>query len=219
MGNKRKPTNGQLQRRIDNALLHIDKTKDTENIFFSDKGLRVTVNEEYAIIETNYHRHVFSNITSGGISRPWLYAKKFVDIANDNDCKNNDGYSFRMLWENLKKKEDKTEYNLCVYFEWWLYNIFSPLYSIGESDAESFMVYEDYLHNIARQSILLSEKTEDITNKRFIEMVIDKIKEYSGNIEENVILKKKTDEEIINENIEAIQEQEISEEMTNESEN
>ena len=213
---KKKQTNGQLQRRIDNALIHIDATKDTTTVYFSDKGLRITVNEEYAIIATGYHQHVFSNFTTSGISRPWLYTKRLAEIANENDCRKDDGYSFSALLESLKAKEDQSEYNICVYIEWWMYNIFSPLYTIGETTAESFMVYEDYVHNIARQSILLSEKTEEMTNKQFVSKVMENMKEYTDGIAESVIFEKRTDEDIIRENIAALQQQQ-TEDVFNEN--
>ena len=170
---QKKPTNAQLQKRIANALIHIDRTKDTESIFFVDKGLRLTVNEDYAIIATGFHRHVFNNFTSSGISRPYLYTKRVIEIANENivAVETEDGYSFAKLLEVLKAKEDKSEYNILTYYEWFVFNCFQPLYSIGESEVESFLVYEAYLHNIARQAVLLSEKKEDMTNKQFFNEV------------------------------------------------
>jgi hypothetical protein len=113
----------------------------------------------------------------------------------------------------LKAKEDKSEYNIVVYYEWFLFNIFQPLYGIGETEIESFLVYEDYLHNIARNAILLSEKTEDMTNKQFIQKVIDNIKEFTNELEEHVLFPKKTDEQVMQEEIVAIQEQEQNDAM------
>lgn len=210
---QKKPTNAQLKRRIKNAIIHIDRTKDTESIFFTDKVLRLTVNEDVVIIETGFHRHVFSNFTNSGVSRPYLYTKRLVEIANENDCKTDNGYSFGKLLEALKAKEDKAEYNIAVFTEWWLYNCFQPLYSIGESEAESFLVYESYLHNIARNAILLSEKTEDMTNRQFFDAVIKNMQEFIGGIDERVIFPKKTDEELVKENVDAIQEQQANDVM------
>jgi hypothetical protein len=73
---------------------------------------------------------------------------------------------------------------------------------------EAFIVYENYLHNVACNSILLSEKTEDVTNKQFVEKVAQALKEYVADAEEVVVFKKKSDEELMKENIDAIQEQE-----------
>lgn len=203
---KTKPTNAQLQKRIANALIHIDRTNGTESIFFSDKGLRLTVNEDVAIIATGFHRHVFNNFTSSGISRPYLYTRRVIEIANDNlkDIEVDGGYSFQKLLEVLKAKEDKSEYNIVTYVSWWLEIIFAPLYSIDESEAGSFLVYEAYLHHIARQAVLLSEKKEDVTNKMFFDEVIKNMQGFIEGVDERVIFHKMTDEEMAQANIEAL---------------
>ena len=220
METKKKPTAAQLKKRLEKAVVHVDQTKDTKSIFFSDKNLRLTVTEDAAIIATGYHRHIFTNFTASGISRPWLYTKRFVEIALENDCQTDDGYSYTKLFETLKNKEDKTEYNLCWFIDLWLFNIFAPLYGIGESEVESFLVYEDYLHNIARNAIILSEKTEPITNKQFIERVCNNLKDFTKDLDENVLFEKKSDDDFIKEETEAIQQNELDQAMetqTNES--
>ena len=215
MEQKKKPTNAQLQKRIENAIVFVPKTKDTISIFFSNKGIRLVADSDGCVIETNYHRHVYSNITSAGVSRPYLYTKRIIEIANDNldAIKTESGYSYQRLVDVLKEKEDKSEYNIVVYYEWFLFNIFQPLYGIGETEVESFLVYEDYLHNIARNAILLGEKTEDITNKQFIQKVVDSINEFTNDLEEHVLFPQKTDEQVMQEEIEAIQEQEQNDAM------
>ena len=144
-----------------------------------------------------------------------MYTKRIIEIANGNldAIKNESGYSYQRLIDVLKEKEDKSEYNIVVYYEWFLFNIFQPLYGIGETEIESFLVYEDYLHNIARNAILLSEKTEDITNKQFIQKVIESINEFTDNLEERVLFPKKTDEQVMQEEIDAIQEQDQNDAM------
>jgi hypothetical protein len=101
-----------------------------------------------------------------------------------------------------------------------LQNLFSPQFGIAEDEVSSFLVYEDYVHNIAKNSILLDVRNEDLTNKQFVDKVIANIKDFTDNLEESVLLHKKTDEEIAKENIEAIQEQEqehVMEAQINES--
>ena len=215
METTKKVTNAQLKKRIDNAMVFVPKTKDTTSIFFSDKGVRLVADNDGCVIETNYHRHVYSNITSAGVSRPYLYTKRIIEIANGNldAIKTESGYSYQRLSDVLKEKENKSEYNIVVYYEWFLFNIFQPLYGIGETEIESFLVYEDYLHSIARNAILLSEKTEDMTNKQFIQKVIDNIKEFTSELEERVLFPKKTDEQVMQEEVVAIQEQEQNDAM------
>lgn len=208
---QKKPTKAQMERRIKNAVVFVSKDRDTVSIFFDDKMLRLTATMDSAVIETGFHRHVFSSITNAGMSRPYIYTKHIIEIAYENDCKTADGYSYAKLLETLKEKENQAEYNIAVYYDWWLMNLFSPLYEIGESEIESFLVYEDYIHNIARNAILLSEKTEEMTNKQFLDKVIENVRAFTENIDERVLFEKKTDEELAKENIEAAMEQENEE--------
>lgn len=204
---KRKPTNAQLEKRIKNAIVLVEKDKDTQSIYFSDKGLRLTATSDYAIIETGFHRHVFNAYnTAQGMSRPWIYTKRVIEIAAENDCTTKEGYSYARLFEVLKAKEDKTDYNIATFFDWYLFNVFQPLYSIGETEIETFLVYEAYLHNLARTSTILSEKTEDMTNLQFINNVCERIKEFCEGMNETVVFPKKTDEEIAQEEMAALSE-------------
>lgn len=214
MDNKTKTTKNDLERRMRNALVLVPKDKDYQGVYFDDKGLRLEVTQDSAVITTGFHRHVFSNITSQGVSRPWLYTKRFIEIALENDCtikdeKGNITRSYAKLFALLDKKEDKSEFNICWYIDQWLNNIFHPLFTIGETEAESFLVYETYLHNIARNKVMLSEKTEDMTNVKFINEVCDAELKMIEGIDERVIFPRKTDEEKMQEEIEAVQEHEV----------
>ena len=207
---EKKPTASQMERRLNNAIIHIDKTKGTQSIFFDDKGLRITITSDYAIIATTSHQHIFNAVTPSGISRSYLYAQRFLEIALDNDCtytddKGNVGRSYAKLFALLKEKEDKVEYNLCWYIDLWLFNIHADLFSIDETEASAFIVYEKYLHNMARSQEILKEKKEDLTNIQFVENVIATEKKYMEGLEERVIFKKKTDEEQKQEEIDAMQ--------------
>lgn len=217
---QKKETKATLERKMKNAIVFIPKDKETVSVFFSDKGVRLTVTSDTAVIAFGYSQTVYNSFTSAGISRPYIYTKRVIEIANEHleETKTDNGYSFQRLLDVLKEKEDKSEYNIVIYFSWYLYNIFSPLYSIGESEIESFLVYEEYVHGIARQSVLLSEKNEDVTNKCFIEKVISNIKDFTADIDERILFHKKTDEEVAKENIEAAASLEVENAMTQEIE-
>ena len=120
------------------------------------------------------------------------------------DAKGNVTRSYGKLMAVLKEKEDQTEFRVAWYFDLWLNTIFHPLYGIGETEAESFLVYESYLHIIARNKIILSEKTEDITNKQFIEQIGKELVEFTKDVDEHVVFPKKTDEERKKEEIDAL---------------
>ena len=210
-----KPTNAQLLRRIKKSPLHLDFTKNTVSVYFSDKGLRLTVDdtEGYALIATGYHTHYFQNWTSQGISRPFLYTKRLIEIANENldAIKTDDGYSFQKLLDVLKEKEDKSEYNIVTYYEWWCSVIFDGLYSISEDEVGSWLVYFKYMNIIATNSILLEEHKENMTNKQFVDRFTSLIKEFTDGVDENILFHALSDEERIRKEVEAIQENEQEE--------
>lgn len=203
---QKKETRAQIERRIKQAVVFVPKDKDTASIFFSDKGVRLTITMDSAVVAFGYSQTIYSNFTAAGISRPYLYTKRIIEIANENlkDIEVDGGYSFQRLLDVLDEKEDKSEYNIVTYFSWFLQNLFSPQFGIAEDEVSSFLVYEDYIHDIAKNSVLLSERNEDLTNKQFIDKVIANIKEFTDNLEESVLLHKKTDEAIAKENIEAV---------------
>lgn len=211
MEKKIKMTKSEMERRVRNSIVIIPKDKDYKGVYFDDKGLKLEVTSDFAVITTNFHRHVFSNMTMQGVSRPYLYVRRFIEIALANDCtvKDKNGNitrSYAKLLDVLDKKEDKQEFTVAWYTDLWLNNIFHPLFSIGETETESFLVYESFLHNVARNKVIMSEKIEDMTNKKFINEVCDNIKEFVKGVDERVVFKKKTDEEKMQEEIAAIQE-------------
>ena len=207
---KKQLTKAQLESRLKRAVIHLDTTKSTKSIYFSDKGLRLTVDDDegYALIATGFHTHYFQNWTSEGISRPFLYTKRIIEIANENDCKVGDGYSYQRLMQVLKDKEDQSDYNIATYYDWWLFIIFNPLYSIAENEVSSWLVFFKYVQSLATSSILLEEHTKDVTNKQFIEKFKALIDEFTKEVDERVVLHKLTDDEFAKEQIDALQQDE-----------
>lgn len=205
-----KPTNGQLLRRLKNAVVHIDKDKSYQSVYWSDKGLRLEITSDSCVISTGFHKHVFDSFTSSGFSRPYLYTKRVIDIANENlkAIEVDGGYSFQKLLEVLKAKEDKTEYNIVTYYEWWCRVIFDGLYSMSEDEVGSWLVYFKYMNIIATNSILLEEHKENMTNKQFVERFISLIKEFTDGVDENILFHALSDEERVRQEIEAIRENE-----------
>lgn len=215
---KGKPTITQLENRIKRAVIMVDKTKDDKEVYFDDKGVRLFANDEYAIVSTLSHSHVFHKVTTSGVSRPWLYIQRVIEIALANDCavkdsRDNWTRSFSRLMDTLKEKEDKTEYNTCWYVNIYLFNIFAPLYEIDETATSAFLTYETYLHNIARNSFLLDEHTKDVTNKEFVDKVLELERSYMEEMESAVLLKAKSDEERIKEEIAAMSESQLEQDL------
>ena len=217
---QKKETRATIERKIKNAVVFVPKDKGTASLFFSDKGVRLTVTSDTAVVAFGFSQTVYNNFTAAGISRPYLYTKRVIEIANEHlkDIEADGGYSYQRLLDVLNEKEDKSEYNIVTYFSWFLQNLFSPQFGIAEDEVSSFLVYEDYIHNIAKNSVLLSEHKEDVTNKQFIESVIANIREFTDGLEESVLLHKKTDDELMKENIESAASFESENAMTQEIE-
>ena len=221
----KKPTNAQLERRIKDALVFIPKDKSCKEIYFDDKGLRLQVTDDACIISTSFHRHVFYAVTSNGYSRPYLYTKRFVEMALENDCTVTDkngnpvGHSYGMLMNILKEKEDKTEYNIATYCDWWMFCLFQPLYSIDENAASQWLVYFNYMHSIAINSIVLDEHKEDMTNVDFVKKYLELMSEFTKDIEPNVILHKETEAEAVENEAKAMAEEQIEQSLQNEQDN
>lgn len=199
-------TNAQLEKRLKNAVIHLDKTSSTKSFYFSDKGLRLVVDDDegYALIETGFHTHYFQNVTSEGISRPYLYTKRMIEIATENDCSVEGGFSYQRLMQVLKEKEDKNDYNIATYYDWWLFIIFNNLYAIAENEASYWLVFFKYVQALATNTILLEEHKEDLTNKAFIEKFKSLIDDFTKDIDERVVFHKLTDEEYVQGQIDAI---------------
>lgn len=215
---QKKPTKGDLERRMKNALVLVPKDKEYKSVFFDDKGLRLECTQDYACVKTNFHVHVFSAITMSGVSRPYLYVSNLIDIALSNDCivkdsKGNDTRSYSKLINTLKDKENKTDYNIVVYTDWWLFNIFSPLYSIDENAASQFKTFMGYVHNIACNSIFLGEHKDGLTNVQFIENYKSIFEEMTKNITENAIFEPLSDEQMMQQEMEAIKQNETEQIM------
>ena len=208
---QKKPTKGELEKRIANAVVFIPKDKGTISVYFDDKGMRLTATMDSAIVSTASHRHVFDMITaSGNISRPYIYIKRIIEIANENDCiiKGHNGEemrSYKKLLDTLKTKKDVTEYNILWYADLWFMNIFAPLYEIDETECGSWLVYERYLHNIARSAVLLEEHKEDVTAKQYLESVIELERSFMvDDLSKMVVINGKSDDERLKEEMDAV---------------
>lgn len=215
---EKKPSKAQLENRIKNALVFVGRDKDYQGIYFSDKGLRLEVTQDYAVISTGFHRHVFSAYTAQGYSRPYLYTKRFVEIAFAHDCLVKDAggdvsYSYAKLFKILEAEEDKTEYNIAWFYDKWMFIIFNNLYSISEDAASTWIVYFKYMSAIAMNSIILDEHSDGLTNKQFAKRFLETIDDFTKNMEENVIFQAISDEERMKQEIEAIQASELDESL------
>ena len=105
---------------------------------------------------------------------------------------------------------------MCWFIDLWLNNIFMPLYGIDETESAAFLVYEQYLHNVSRQKVILQEKQDDMTNLQFVQQVLENERKFVEGMDERVIFTKKTDEAMAQEEVEALQSAMIQDETEKE---
>ena len=110
---EKKPTNAQLQRRIDNAIIHMERTKDTREVYFDDRNIRVIVNEDMALLSNGVYSTTFQRYFFGGESNQYACLALLVDCATKyepkiitQDKKGNKFRSFALLSKVMQEKND-----------------------------------------------------------------------------------------------------------------
>lgn len=208
MKNEKKPSKEQLENRVKNAVLFVPRDREYLSVYFKDKGLRLESTDDFAIVSTTSHSHIFHKITPSGVSRPYLYVKQMITFAMAYTDASTDGRSYAAMMERMKAKEDQSDYNVAWYVDKWLFNIFAPLYTIGEDYTSAFLVYESFLHNVARNDITLREHVSDVTNVEFMKELTQLLQEYAKDWEPQVVFEKMSDEERVQGIADAMKEQE-----------
>lgn len=220
----KKPTNAQLQRKINNAVVHIDRTKDTKEVYFDDRGMRITVTPDLAVLSTGVYTSVFYRVYSGGESNQYLCLSALVAKALEYDkeitVKTKDSVfrSYSLLHKVLDEKKESLSVWLDV-MDWWLYNYETSIALAPREDVNNatfFNIYEKYLHSLITNNVFLGEHKEQMTSKQYLIAIADKMKEICDGMQDEIVMfNAKTDDEMIEEEINAVKEQQIEQEMTN----
>ena len=133
---QKKATNGQLQKRINNAELIIDKGKGYKHIDFDDLGIHISICEDFVVLSTNFHHHVWNKVVSNNRAETCVMLDSLVDIAllhkeeiKDKDGRGNVFYSFDKL-KNLSNLED-SEKTIVLMFETWVYVLETNVHSLS----------------------------------------------------------------------------------------
>jgi len=151
----------QLENRIKNAQLIVDKGADYKAFFFGDRGIGIYVCEDYTITSTLFHQHVWHNVTSAGFSNPYAFLKRFVEIANDNkdsitlkDKEGNPYYSIDKLVSLAPLSEE--EHLICVMCDRFICINESAVYDIGNDSVTVSALMLEYMHFLAKANAYMS---------------------------------------------------------------
>ena len=79
---QKKATRGELEKRIKNAQLIVDKGKNYKAFYFADRGIGIYICQDYIVSTTNFHQHVWNRIDAMGYNTTCLMLESLVDIAN-----------------------------------------------------------------------------------------------------------------------------------------
>lgn len=149
------PSKIQLENRIKNAQLIVDKGSDYKAFFFGDRGIGVYVCEDYTITTTLFHQHVWNNVTSSGFSNPYAFLKRFVEIANENkdsivlkDKEGNPYYSIDKL-KSLASLSNE-EHLLCIMCDRFICINESAVYDIGNDSVTISALGLEYMHFLSK---------------------------------------------------------------------
>lgn len=204
---EKKITKAQLEKRINNAQLIVDKGNAYKAIYFADRGIGIYICKDYVIASTNFHQHVWNKVIGAGYNKPCLYLEEMVDIANAHineiGDKNNKGELFYSLTK-LQSLSSLTEEEriLIILVERFLYVLNDAPYAIGNEQQDITNLMVQYLCWLTKASVFMEERTDDMIRNDFYNKFIsllrymtleadidkntdDELKEKIAEIEEN----------------------------------
>ena len=219
---QKKPTNAQLQKRISRAIVHIDRTKDTKEVFFDDRGIRIVISDERAIISQLSFMMTFDEIVSGGYSRNYMVLNRMVEMVDEYDCvvvneKGEKSVSFWKLYDSVKnstKEGHEADNGIITKFIIWFGVMQSSMFMLSERTDFTFALGTQYAMNGIISGSISKFYEKDMTNKELLAEIAKEFDTYRDSVkEEFVVMKKETEEDRKQAIANAIQEQEQEQAM------
>ena len=199
---EKKLTNAQLQKRLKNAVLHIDKTKAYRAVMFADRNLKIEIEDDVAIISRLSYSLCFNKVVAGGYSRVYMILANVVDMVKRYDCiKENDKVgkftSYWKLWDAVREKEaEQGDLGVLTIFSVWFDVLQSTLFLCPEKADETFALNTIYVLNTYVHGVLAKPYDKDMTNKELMIEIANEVNEYIAQMgDEYLVLHKETKEE------------------------
>lgn len=201
--NQKRPTNGQLQKRLERAVLHIDRTKDTKEVFFDDRGIRIIISDERAIISQLSFMMTFDEIVSGGYSRNYMVLNRVVEMVDEYDCvvvnkKGEKCFSFWKLYDSVKnstKEGHEADNGIITKFIVWFSVMQSSMFLLSERTDFTFALGTQYAMNSIISGSISKFYEKDMTNKELLTEIAKGFDDYRNGVEEEFVVMKKESEE------------------------
>jgi len=178
---EKKITKAQLEKRIKNAQLIVDKGSAYKAIYFADRGIGIYICKDYVIVSSNFHQHVWNKVIGTGYNKPCLYLEQMVDIANahideisDKNPKDEVFYSLTKLMSISSLSND--EKLLLTLVERYIYVINDGIYCIGNEPQDITNLMLQYLCWLAKSNIFVGDRDEDILRNEFYNKFISTLR-------------------------------------------
>lgn len=196
-------TNGKLIKRLKNAVLHVDKTKEYRAVMFGDRGIKIEIEEDVAIISRLSFNLCFSKVVSGGYSRIYMMLASVVDMVNRYDCIAEDEKvgkftSYWKMWDAVRNNEaQEGGLGILTVFSVWFDVLQSTLFLAPERADETFALNAIYTTQMMIHGVLSKPYDKDMTNKELWAEIEVAIKDYMAQMtdEDYVVIKNETKEE------------------------
>ena len=217
---KKKPSKAQLEKRIEKAVLLVDKSSDAKEVYFADRGLRIAVSDGKALVSQGSFTMVFDEVIAGGYSRNYAILASIIMLAEKYDCmeRNSKGevyHSFAKLVDKVndsKEENADTDRGLLTKFIVWYELHQGSMWLMSERVDYTFALGMQSLCNNAIRATICKPYGKDMTNKELFTEVLSLLNDVREKTEEEyVVLHKETEEERKQAMADALNEQELEE--------
>lgn len=169
MEQPKKKSKAQLENEIASAIVFVPK-KGAKTLRLDDRGITFTVTDDYTVVSTNYHRHVFSNYNSEGVVYIPYFVGAFIEIFEryktfgrlKDDKGNVIGFSFQKFMQETEGMLTRNEEVIIRRVDSWSLLISEPLYSLAPSDISELNRNIMFLSYLAKNGLLLAGHKDDL---------------------------------------------------------
>jgi len=171
---QKKTTRAQLEKRIKDAQLIVDKGKNYKAIYFADRGIGIYICKDYVVSTTNFHQHVWNRINSAGYNSTCLILESLVDIANTHAEEIQDKNEKGEIYYSLDKLRildtlTETEKIIIQMVEKWLYLINDSIHSLSNNPILYGSNNIKYFTWHALQNAFINDENKDISYNDLID--------------------------------------------------
>lgn len=201
---EKKPTRAQIESKVKNALVFVPRDKEYKEIYFSDRGLRLAITSDYAIVGRLSFQFVFNRVVPNGYSVNYIIIEKIIEMAEEYGCitKNDEGeeiYSYWTLFDNISTsgKEGATiDLSIFCMFSIWINTQQHTLFGMSDNMRDSFTLQAIHDVNTLIYGVMSKPYEKDMSNKDLFVELQSALIEYIADIkDEYEVLKKETEEE------------------------